>query len=317
MKSRKVLLVADVKDWAYDFIARSIYTNFRKYEAEIVYFKDLIEKRERVDATDYDVIFAFFWYDMFCRGYLIDNLDLDKVCVGVHSHNSWLKRGISIEEVDNILSNFPATGFISKKLMDKFPMVKGSFLTPTGYNPRYFSPSPLPPFLGKLRVCWAGDPDQSHHGGIKGFYDFIQPVVEEFEEIELVTTTKSDPIKYSMMGNFYSSGHIYVNMSSNEGSPMPVLESMACGRPVISTNVGIVPEILDEDSGWIINRTKNGLRNSLKSALDNLDGLQEMGIRAYKNVEERVGDWSAMHYEKMFDYVYNQSRNSQSSNFQQ
>ena len=46
MKSRKVLLVADVKDWAYDFIARSIYTNFRKYEAEIVYFKDLIEKRE-------------------------------------------------------------------------------------------------------------------------------------------------------------------------------------------------------------------------------------------------------------------------------
>jgi glycosyltransferase involved in cell wall biosynthesis len=248
---------------------------------------------------------------MFRRGSLIDNLDVNRVCVGVHSHNSWLKRGLTIEEVNNILSIFPAKGFISKKLIGKFPNLSGSFYTPTGYNPRYFRPSPLPPMNGKLKVCWAGDPEQSHHGGVKGYFDFILPVIESNDDVEIFTTTKSDPIEHSMMGEFYSKGHLYVNMSANEGSPMPVLESMACGRPVISTNVGIIPEILDESSGWVIPRTKEALNNAIYSALENLGGLQEMGISAYKNVEERVGDWSAMHYEMMFDYVYENAKLTQ------
>ena len=29
-----------------------------------------------------------------------------------------------------------------------------------------------------------------------------------------------------------------------------------------------------------------------------------MGVNAYKNVEERVADWSAMYYEQMFDCVW-------------
>ena len=42
MKSRSVLMIADVEGWAYDFIAKSISGKFRKYEASTVYFRDLI-----------------------------------------------------------------------------------------------------------------------------------------------------------------------------------------------------------------------------------------------------------------------------------
>ena len=98
MKTRRVLLIADVENWAYDIIAKSIKDKFRKYECDIVYFKDMIRGNTKVDANNYDVIMAFFWYDMFVRGNLIENLDIRKVCVTVQSHNSWLKRGITTED---------------------------------------------------------------------------------------------------------------------------------------------------------------------------------------------------------------------------
>ena len=121
MKHRRVLLIADVEGWAYDIIAKSIANSFRKYRAEIVYFRDLIDGKVTVDGNDYDVIFAFFWYDMLLRGKLVENLDLRKVCVDVQSHNSWLKRNIKLDDVEMILNNFTSVGFSSKKLMRKSP----------------------------------------------------------------------------------------------------------------------------------------------------------------------------------------------------
>ena len=106
MKTRRVLLVADIEGWAYDIIAKSIQNKFRKYEADIVYFTDLIRGTKKVDASKYDVIFGFFWYDMFMRGKFIDNLDMAKVCVDIQSHNSWLKRNIDLDMVEKILMQF-------------------------------------------------------------------------------------------------------------------------------------------------------------------------------------------------------------------
>ena len=80
-------MIADVEGWAYDFIAKSISGKFRKYEASTVYFRDLINGSDSVDASEFDVVMGFFWYDMLQRGYLVENLDINKVCVTVQSHN--------------------------------------------------------------------------------------------------------------------------------------------------------------------------------------------------------------------------------------
>jgi hypothetical protein len=310
-------MIADVEDWAYDFIAKSISGKFRKYEATTVYFRDLIRGTDSVDAKNFDVIMGFFWYDMFLRGKLVENLDNNKICVTVQSHNSWLKRDLTLNQVESILSRYPAVGFSSVKLIEKFPNLENKHLTPTGYEPRYFSPTPLPSFDGKLRVCWAGDPEAAHHGDVKGYYRHILPAIEAVENVELITTTKADPIKHTRMGEFYSRGHLYLSMSANEGTPMPLLEAMACGRPVITTNAGIAKEVIDETCGWLIPRTTEDLIKTLKICHSKIYTLQEMGICAFKNVEERVADWSAMHYEKMFDAVYDHNKAIRGSSIRQ
>ena len=305
MKSRRVLLIADVEGWAYDIIAKSIVNSFRKYRAEIVYFRDLIDGKVTVDGNDYDVIFAFFWYDMLLRGKLVKNLDLRKVCVDVQSHNSWLKRGIELDDVEMLLSNFPSVGFSSKKLMRKFPRLKNKFYTPSGFDPRRFKPSPLPQFDGTLKICWAGDPETSHHGDVKGYYEYIRPAIEKFDDVELITASKQNRIPHNQMGSFYSRGHLYLNFSSSEGTPMPLLESMACGRPVITTNVGISEEVLvDGENGWLVTRSLNALVDAIDECRKNFSELQNMGLKAFQSVEERTHDWSAMHYEELFDFVY-------------
>jgi glycosyltransferase involved in cell wall biosynthesis len=305
MKSRRVLLIADVEGWAYDIIAKSIVNSFRKYHAEIVYFRDLIDRNVTVDGNDYDVIFAFFWYDMLLRGKLVENLDLRKVCVDVQSHNSWLKRGIELDDVEMLLSNFTSVGFSSKKLMRKFPRLKNKFYTPSGFDPRRFKPSPFPQLDGTLKICWAGDPETSHHGDVKGYYEYIRPAIEKFDNVELITASKQNRIPHNQMGSFYSRGHLYLNFSSSEGTPMPLLESMACGRPAITTNVGISEEVLvDGENGWLVPRSLNALVDTIDECRKNISELQKMGLKAFQSVEERTYDWSAMHYEELFDFVY-------------
>ena len=188
--------------------------------------------------------------------------------------------------------------------MRKFRRLANKFYTPSGFDPSRFKPTPLPPFDGSLKICWAGDPETSHHGDVKGYYEYIQPAIERFNDVELITASKQNRVPHRQMGSFYSKGHVYLNFSSSEGTPMPLLESMACGRAVITTNVGISEEVVNRENGWIVKRNLEQLVLAIENCRKNMQSLQEMGLRAHKSVAERTGDWSAMYYEKLFDSVY-------------
>ena len=59
--------------------------------------------------------------------------------------------------------------------------------------------------------------------------------------------------KIEQMPLLYSGLDFYVCLSRIEGGPYPVLESMACGTKVISTPVGVVPDLIrDGESGFIV-----------------------------------------------------------------
>jgi len=50
----------------------------------------------------------------------------------------------------------------------------------------------------------------------------------------------------------YRKSIIYILPSYNEGMPMSILEAMSYGVPIISTDVGSIPSVVEKDNGFII-----------------------------------------------------------------
>ena len=77
--------------------------------------------------------------------------------------------------------------------------------------------------------------------------------------------------KYShdKMSIYYSTLFAYVCASDSEGGPLPILEAMATGIPVVTTNVGLVPEVIvDGQNGFIVERTSEAIAQALRRLRD-------------------------------------------------
>lgn len=111
-------------------------------------------------------------------------------------------------------------------------------------------------------------------------------------------------IDYFNMPDFYNSLDVYVCVSVAESSPMPVLEAMACGLPVVSTEVGIVPEVLKRE--WIVptspeEKVVEITKRKLKELEINVDLRKMVGER---NIEEIRCRWSSEVRAKDWDRLF-------------
>ena len=287
---KRALLIADSPGWAYDIEAQSIKRHASKFgwEAEVGYVRDLRRKEQSTDLSDFDAIFWLFWYHAISLGPRLRGFDFQKSAVLVSSHVGWEKRGISISELREILSLFPAVGASSLKLLSEID-IENSIQIPHGVDRDRFRFRRLRK-NSKLTLMWVGNPDIGHHGDLKGLNSIIQPVISRFrkDQIRLITATPSNLVPYDEMPEFYSRGDILLVTSESEGNPMPVIESMHTGRPVISTNVGVVPELVKNGrNGWIIERNRASLHSAIEDAMKSRSRLARMGVLSKISVFSR------------------------------
>ena len=98
---------------------------------------------------------------------------------------------------------------------------------------------------------------------------------------------------------WYNAADIFCLSSSIEGCPNVVLESLACGTPVISTKVGGIPEIIINDRfGFIVNG-KNGLEKSLKKGLKKSWNNSEIAAYGSRNTWESISDFVISDFRKI------------------
>ncbi len=63
------------------------------------------------------------------------------------------------------------------------------------------------------------------------------------------------PIPNNNMNSIYNSSKLFLFTSKHEGQPGVILEAMACGLPILSTPIGIVPKLIHEGkNGFIIEK---------------------------------------------------------------
>jgi glycosyltransferase involved in cell wall biosynthesis len=131
------------------------------------------------------------------------------------------------------------------------------------------------------------------HFTIKGtgpLEDELKSLVEELDISEHVTFIGW--LEYNKMPELLHESDIYVSTATSDGTPVSVLEAMACGKACIVTDVGGVSEwIGDGVSGNLIPpRNSQILASKILELADNPRTRDEMGKNANSVIKQK-GDW--------------------------
>lgn len=139
----------------------------------------------------------------------------------------------------------------------------------------------------KPAVGWCGNPKALEWMGfvdLKGL-----SIVESLRAVSEVTLKVAFGLPPWQMPRWYRSIDIYVCASRLEGTPLPVLEAMATGNLVISTSVGIVPE-LRSPGLFLFDGTPSGLHEAIASVIRVRSQWAHFGAMNRQCVTER---WSS------------------------
>jgi glycosyltransferase involved in cell wall biosynthesis len=98
-----------------------------------------------------------------------------------------------------------------------------------------------------------------------------------------------DWVSHKDVGKLYDKADILVLPSYAEGLPMSILEAIGKGLPVISTNVGGIPEmIIDGRNGFIVEPGDiDALSEKMRVLISNAALREEMGKNSLKITEEK------------------------------
>lgn len=172
-----------------------------------------------------------------------------------------------------------------------------------------FQPSPV--ISETHHVLWVGS---QVHANLKGY-----PILQQLEQLipdrlgittdfRLVDSFGKQGARLSLkeMARWYRTGTIYLCASACEGTPNPVLESMASGLVIVSTPVGNVPELIRNGfSGIIVQRSVESFLSGIELALSGYRRLREKSLEV---IATRSWERQCRSYFKLFRKVSLQKR---------
>jgi glycosyltransferase involved in cell wall biosynthesis len=324
----RVALLPDVAGWAFDTIATQVRRHLSaRYDVTILYRADYATRRHElfreVCSGGYDLVHVFapvgvaafltpetvakiqqtFGWSLLT---IADRLAATRLTTSVHSHIRL--DPFSVAQYAPIFTSCLAGYCVSSpKLRTIYEGLAGYpppvRVVPDGVDLDLFRPRNLDRLSDvdrELTVGWAGDSrwgyarDGRDH---KGLASIIRPAVAALQREGLavrgVFQDRNERwVPHPDMVGYFNSLDIYVCASDTEGTPLPVLEAMACGLPVVSTDVGTVAEALGPRQAELIVRERS--RDAVAAALRRLvTEPQTRRALSAENLERiKAWDWS-------------------------
>lgn len=193
--------------------------------------------------------------------------DVDKLVVLSDSWHKFFSAFVSSEKI-RVLFNPSATYSATYKKRAN-PKVKVLFMGRIGQRKGAFD---LINAVKKIRfLCFTLDLVGDGEG------DKIRNIVNKENLNNLVNIY--DWVPHDKVGSLYDEADILVLPSYAEGMPMSILEAIGKGLPIISTNVGGIPEVvIDGSNGFIINPGDiEALSEKLEMLISDASLREEMG----------------------------------------
>lgn len=326
VKKIKVALVLDIVDWAYDHIADQVirYCSDR-FEFAKFYTTDIENPVDIfVAARDCDII-HFFWrsplhllHSDYCVIRMKQLMGTEEafwnkyirpkvVTTSVYDHlmlkgEDWeVTKHLFIDE-DSPVNAYTVSSERLEQIYQHMESLRlrPACVIPDGVDTKRFNPLPKEHFADianrTVRFGWVGNSNWKI-GDLKGINTIIKPAVEQLQadgyKIELYTSDRQGGmIPHYKMPEYYKHIDCYVCASVHEGTPNPVLEAMACGLPVISTDVGLIPQLFgNKQKQFILNeRSVDCMIRKMKLLLNDRGKFAEL---AEENIQQiQAWDWS-------------------------
>jgi glycosyltransferase involved in cell wall biosynthesis len=291
MKPR-ILLAADVQGWAFDHIAAKLIKGLaHKYDFTLQYYT------KPAEPTTTDVLVVFWWKS----GHeLLKRIRAKRTILCVyggyswanHRRDEWVSTGpqewakacaeadLIAAANDTIVREIPRHGLPICYIED-------------GVDVDMFRPSPLPKIF---TIGWNGNskhcpylnppPGDVDLKGVK--------LIKEACRLTKTPLVLADRVAkwtpFEEMPAWYSKISACICASQTEGTPNILLEAMAAGRPVITTDVGIVNRlVIDGCNGIITKRSIESIAEAITCLSNRLD-IDKMALAARTAAEAHSWD---------------------------
>jgi hypothetical protein len=280
-----VLLLCDIKDWAFDNIAKSFikHNPYKdKIEYEIKYRRD-INNISEVNIDAYDYIYVFFEAERLIP-------PSKKVIRGCYSA-FWLENyGFTASVIAAEFSLCAGSVYVNKFLQDSvaqhLPKEHPTIIIHDSSDESLFYPIEDKK-KDNFTVIFVGNTKRK----VKNF-DIIEWICRE-SGVELMVC---ENIKNEELVNHYNSADISINFSEFEGGPQTFIESALCGVPMLVRNNNELGKLIPCFRG----ETKEEFVNIIKSLKDNRERCKIIGEEArlaaledftYKEASTRFGNF--------------------------
>ena len=109
-------------------------------------------------------------------------------------------------------------------------------------------------------------------------------------------------VPHEKMAPIYRQADVFVLPSLNEGMSNSLLEAMASGLPIITTNTGGTAELVDKTNGIVIRKeSSEDITAALKTLCENKTLLNQMGSASRKKAEELSWTQMAEKYLELYE----------------
>ncbi len=108
--------------------------------------------------------------------------------------------------------------------------------------------------------------------------------------------------------SIYNAATLFILPSLYEGFGLPVLEAMACGTPVVTSNISSLPEITGDAAILIDPYDKDSIIDSIESILDSPSLRQTLRERGLKRVQDFSWSMVAEKTIKLYKEAYNEGK---------